>query len=98
MARRGDPEQLPDDAASAVEHVLQFPAAQLWVERAAMARPGFHLRQREEALAVARICQRLDGVPLAQGSVWPLSARGRARMGLMAESARRTSAAPISAH
>jgi predicted ATPase/DNA-binding SARP family transcriptional activator len=60
-----DPEQLPGEAVSAVEHVLQFPAAQLWVERAAMARPGFRLRSREEALAVARICQRLDGVPLA---------------------------------
>jgi predicted ATPase/DNA-binding SARP family transcriptional activator len=60
-----DPEQLPGEAASTVEHVLQFPAAQLFVERAGMARPGFRLRQREEALAVARICQRLDGVPLA---------------------------------
>src|SRR5262249_56471054 len=31
----------------------------------AMARPGFRLRDREDALAVARICQRLDGIPLA---------------------------------
>jgi predicted ATPase/DNA-binding SARP family transcriptional activator len=60
-----DPEQLPEDAASAVEQVLQFPAAQLFVERAGMARPRFRLRGREEALAVARICQRLDGVALA---------------------------------
>src|SRR5437870_7387541 len=49
----------------AVEHVLQFPAAQLLMERAAMARPGFCLRSGDEALAVARICQRLDGIPLA---------------------------------
>src|SRR5262249_34529279 len=58
-------EPLPADAPSAVDQVLQFPAAQLLVERAAMARPGFRLRDREDALAVARICQRLDGIPLA---------------------------------
>src|SRR5204863_6632511 len=50
---------------SAVEAVLQFPAAQLFVERAAAVRSGFRLRDREEALAVARICRRLDGIPLA---------------------------------
>jgi non-specific serine/threonine protein kinase len=48
-----------------VEHVLQFPAAQLFVERAAAVRSGFRLRDREDALAVARICRRLDGIPLA---------------------------------
>jgi non-specific serine/threonine protein kinase len=60
-----DPAQLPEEEASAVEQLLQFPAAQLFLERAASARPGFHLHRREEAVAVARICQRLDGVPLA---------------------------------
>src|SRR5439155_5138167 len=55
----------PGDAPGAVEQVLQFPAARLLLERAAMARPGFRLRSGEEAHAVARICQRLDGIPLA---------------------------------
>jgi predicted ATPase/DNA-binding SARP family transcriptional activator len=60
-----DPEQLPAEAPGAVEHVRQFPAAQLFLERAAAVRPGFRLRDREEALAVARLCRRLDGIPLA---------------------------------
>jgi predicted ATPase/DNA-binding SARP family transcriptional activator len=60
-----DPDQLPADAPGAVEYALQFPAAQLFVERAAAVRPGFRLRDRDEALAAARICQRLDGIPLA---------------------------------
>jgi predicted ATPase len=60
-----DPVELPADATGAVDQVLQFPAVQLLVERAAMARPGFRLRGSDEALAVARICRRLDGIPLA---------------------------------
>jgi predicted ATPase/DNA-binding SARP family transcriptional activator len=60
-----DPEALPVDAAGAVEHVRQFPAAQLFVERAAAVRPGYPFSDREEARAVARICRRLDGIPLA---------------------------------
>jgi non-specific serine/threonine protein kinase len=60
-----DPEELPEHASSAAEHVRQFPAAQLFVERATMARPGFRLVSRDDASAVARICRRLDGIPLA---------------------------------
>jgi predicted ATPase/DNA-binding SARP family transcriptional activator/Tfp pilus assembly protein PilF len=60
-----DPEQFPADAPGAMEYALRFPAAQLLVERAAAVRSGFRLRDREDALAVARICQRLDGIPLA---------------------------------
>jgi tetratricopeptide (TPR) repeat protein len=45
--------------------VLEYPAVQLFVERAAMARPGFRLRSREEAEAVAQVCQHRDGRPLA---------------------------------
>ena len=48
-----------------MEHVLGFPAAQLLIERAAAVRPGFRLRDRDDAVAVARLCQRLDGIPLA---------------------------------
>src|SRR5262249_20545797 len=60
-----DPERLPADAASAVEEALQFPAARLFMERAAAVRPAFHLGSRDDVLAVARLCQRLDGIPLA---------------------------------
>ncbi len=50
---------------SPVEFVLQYPAVQLFVERAAMVRTGFQLTGREDAEAVAQICCRLDGIPLA---------------------------------
>lgn len=43
----------------------RYPAVQLFVERAKAARPGFALRIEEEARAVAQICHRLDGIPLA---------------------------------
>jgi predicted ATPase/DNA-binding CsgD family transcriptional regulator len=39
-------------------------AAELFVERAARARPGFEVTS-ENATAVDRVCQRLDGIPLA---------------------------------
>ena len=45
--------------------LLQYPAVQLFAERAAAVRSGFGFGNREEALAVARICRRLDGIPLA---------------------------------
>src|SRR5258708_6477349 len=44
---------------------MQYPAAQLFTERAAAARSGFRLGGGEDARAVARICRRLDGIPLA---------------------------------
>ncbi len=60
-----DPERLAEGAHTIAETVLEYPAVQLFVERAAMARPGFRLVALEDGLAVARICQRLDGIPLA---------------------------------
>jgi predicted ATPase/DNA-binding SARP family transcriptional activator len=60
-----DPEQLPSEADRALAQVLAYPAVRLFVERAGMVRGGFRLAGREEAEAVARICQRLDGIPLA---------------------------------
>src|SRR5207237_4872301 len=60
-----DPERLPLDAPGAVAAVLQFPAAQLLMERAAAVRPDFRLCTGKDARAVARICRRLDGIPLA---------------------------------
>src|SRR5207245_1771814 len=60
-----DPERLPADDQSAVEAVPSYPAAQLFAERAAAVRSEFRLGNREDAVAVARICGRLDGIPLA---------------------------------
>src|SRR5262249_10816731 len=58
-------EQLPADPAQAREIAMTYPAVRLFVDRAASARMGFALASREEVEAVARICGRLDGIPLA---------------------------------
>jgi predicted ATPase len=60
-----DPGQMPSAAEGAREYALRYPAVQLFVERAGATRPGFQLIGRAEALAVAQICRRLDGIPLA---------------------------------
>ena len=44
--------------------LLQFESVRLFVERAAAVQPGFALTL-DNAKAVAEICQRLDGIPLA---------------------------------
>lgn len=44
--------------------ITASPAVELFVERAAMARPGFTLDE-HNARTVAEICRRLDGLPLA---------------------------------
>ena len=49
---------------NAVEIIGQFEAVRLFVDRASIARPGFELRA-GNAAAVAQICWRLDGIPLA---------------------------------
>ncbi len=59
------PQQLPLDGESSVATILPYPAVQLFVERAKMVRSGFRLAGREDAEAMAHICQRLDGIPLA---------------------------------
>ncbi len=46
------------------ETVVQFESARLFVERAVAAKPGF-LVTSENAQALASICNRLDGIPLA---------------------------------
>jgi predicted ATPase/DNA-binding CsgD family transcriptional regulator len=47
-----------------VERLRQVEAVQLFAERAAAALPGFDVTERN-AGAVAEVCQRLDGIPLA---------------------------------
>ena len=59
------PLTLPDSRSlPSVEALSQCPAVALFVQRAAAARPDFKLN-RENAAAVAEICARLDGLPLA---------------------------------
>jgi predicted ATPase/DNA-binding SARP family transcriptional activator len=52
----------PDDAA--VEQVLRYPAAQLFVERARAARPGTIFNE-TNLNAIGRVVRALDGLPLA---------------------------------
>ena len=47
-----------------VERLAQFEAARLFADRAAAAQPSFRLTA-QNAAAVADICRRLDGIPLA---------------------------------
>jgi len=59
------PLTLPDSRSlPSVEVLSQCPSIALFVQRAAAARPDFELNQ-ENACAVAEICARLDGLPLA---------------------------------
>ena len=54
-----DPAQLPP-----LERLIQIEAVHLFVDRAAAALPAFAMTE-TNAPAVAQICQRLDGIPLA---------------------------------
>jgi predicted ATPase len=59
------PLRTPDPAtAAAGANLRAFPAVELFAERAAAVNPGFGLDD-ESVAAVAQICQRLDGLPLA---------------------------------
>jgi predicted ATPase len=59
------PLQLPADPASApVGELAASPAVALFVERAGAVRPGFTLAE-GNAAAVAEVCRRLEGLPLA---------------------------------
>jgi predicted ATPase len=56
---------IPDpDAAELPVELLSYEAVRLFVERAGAVAPGFELDE-SNAAAVARICHRLDGLPLA---------------------------------
>jgi predicted ATPase/class 3 adenylate cyclase/Tfp pilus assembly protein PilF len=54
----------PDEAHAGTDDLGQYEAVRLFSERAAAAQPGFRVTDRN-ARAVAQICRRLDGVPLA---------------------------------
>ena len=58
------PLALPDSDGLAAETLGRSEAVQLFVERAAAVKPGCGLND-HNASAVAQICQRLDGIPLA---------------------------------
>ena len=59
------PLALPDPAQRpALEQLTQYEAVQLFIRRARAARPDFQVTN-ETAPAVAEICRRLDGLPLA---------------------------------
>jgi predicted ATPase len=53
----------PEHAVSVAE-IEESPAVELFLDRATSAQPRFRLTERNAA-AVAQICQRLDGIPLA---------------------------------
>jgi predicted ATPase/DNA-binding CsgD family transcriptional regulator len=55
---------VPDDKPASMAGLSTCEAVQLFAERAGRARPGFALTERN-AQAVADICRRLDGIPLA---------------------------------
>ena len=54
-----DPDQLP-----ALAELADYEAVRLFTERAAAAAPGFSLTA-QNAAAIAQVCARLDGIPLA---------------------------------
>ncbi len=59
-----DPRQLPSAPADRAETVASADAARLFVERARQAVSGFRVTP-DNAMALAQICFRLDGIPLA---------------------------------
>ena len=59
------PLSLPDpDSLPPLEHLTEYEAIRLFVERARAVRPDFSLTE-ENGPAVVEICERLDGLPLA---------------------------------
>ncbi|MBI5158051.1 MAG: hypothetical protein HZA58_08595 [Acidimicrobiia bacterium] len=62
VVRQVAPLRVPPEHAAATD-LLAFDAVRLFEERAAESRPGFAITA-SNAVAVARICRRLDGIPL----------------------------------
>ncbi|WP_431043556.1 AfsR/SARP family transcriptional regulator [Streptomyces sp. P1-3] len=66
LATSREPLGVPGETVRPVEPLLPAPAHQLFAERAAAVRPGFDpARDPATEAAVAEICRRLDGLPLA---------------------------------
>jgi predicted ATPase/DNA-binding SARP family transcriptional activator len=59
------PLPVPPPGLGSVAELAGFAATRLFLERAAAAIPGFAVRGQAEAAAVAEVCRRLDGLPLA---------------------------------
>jgi predicted ATPase/DNA-binding SARP family transcriptional activator/DNA-binding CsgD family transcriptional regulator len=60
-----DPLSLPDrDGVPSVDGLMRYEALRLFVDRARLRLPDFELTE-ENAEAVARVCRKLDGMPLA---------------------------------
>ena len=55
----------PEEGSPAGASLEQYPAARLLLERLEMVRPGFRAEGPADAAAIAQICRRLDGIPLA---------------------------------
>jgi predicted ATPase/class 3 adenylate cyclase/Tfp pilus assembly protein PilF len=62
--RRATDETSVEDASAAIEEVRRSEAVRLFVSRAQSVKPGFEITT-SNAAAVAEICSRLDGLPLA---------------------------------
>ena len=58
------PLEMPPDDLQSIDQVLEFDAIALFHQQARIVRPGFELTEQNQA-AVAAICRRLDGLPLA---------------------------------
>jgi predicted ATPase/DNA-binding SARP family transcriptional activator len=56
---------VPPPGPCSVAELAGFAATRLFLERAAAAAPGFAARDQAQAAAVAEVCRRLDGLPLA---------------------------------
>jgi predicted ATPase len=56
---------VPPPGPSGVAELAGFAATRLFLERATAAAPGFAVRDQADAAAVAEVCRRLDGLPLA---------------------------------
>ena len=59
-----DPTRLPAPDADLADALMQYEAVRLFMDRASAVKPGLRLSD-HNAMAIARICHRLDGIPLA---------------------------------
>jgi len=64
VVQRLSPLAVPDDVEPTLPGVPAYDSVALFVERAAAALPGFQLTEDNQA-TIARICSRVDGLPLA---------------------------------